>query len=252
VQTTSAPPTVTPAPPTSTAAATPTLEKTANIHATAAQQTATAEAVQTATQEAMVVTRVAEQKLLIQFSRDGSLNMRPGAVIPLADFSESLAVSSASYRYWEIDEVEPLANFIIISHIVWEYPDELPSMDAGSCGFGMRMGDDNQNITALLNTTNTLSLNQKTANGYVKLGILAPWGPYNAQIRTYEKAGAADIAIIAERGLVSLYINGYKDSEWATAHYAAGKIGYMILSGSNVGYGIKCSFSNTHVYELTR
>jgi hypothetical protein len=245
--------------PSPTATSTP--EKTATPQAaggqetggklTAGQSTATAEAVQTATQEALTAARVAEIKLLNQFHQDGSLTLRPGKLIELADFSESLALDG-SYRYWEIKEVEPLADYIILSHIVWKYPDEVPYLDAGSCGFVMRMVDDNRSINALLNTTNTLSLNQKTEHGFVKAGILEPWPRFNDQIRTREKTGEADIAIVAERDRVSLYINGYKDSEWVVGQYSAGTMGYMILSASNVGYGVQCSFTKTHVYPLTK
>jgi hypothetical protein len=204
----------------------------------------------TATQAALDAAQAAGQKLLETFRKDGSLTFQAGKVIPVDDFSESMA-QIGWYRWWTFDDIDPLADYVILSHIKWQYPDEYKMEVAGSCGFVMRLVDNDRHVIFLLNTTNTMSLNQMTVNGYARADIRSSWIQFNRQIRTREKSGEADIAIVAEKERISLYIDGYKDSEWIVARTAAGKIGYMIMSDTNMGYGIKCSFSDTRIYPLS-
>jgi hypothetical protein len=245
--------TATPVPPTSTATTiptetlTPTLDWVGTSVAKALYQgTAVKQRNETATQEAQSVA----YQLFQTLRKDGSLTMDVGTPFSPDDFSDSMA-QNGWYRWWPFDAMDPMADYVILSHIEWQYPEEYKLTMAGSCGFVMRLVDNDRHVIFMINTNNTLWLSQMTVNGYARADIRSPWIQNNHQIRTREKSGSADVAIVAEKERISLYYNGQKDSEWIVARISPGKIGYMIMSDSNTGYGVKCSFSGTQIYPLS-
>ena len=241
---------------TATSTATATLVPTATPNLTATMVAATQEARvatqhagQTATAVSALATQQAEDQLWAQLEHDGSISYSKGGLYEIDDFEESWAQRSW-YRWWWFGY--KFSDFVIMSHIEWEIPED-SAFGAGGCGFAIRIKDDDNHLIIFLTPKGSASLGAMSINGFQYQSF--HWqNPDNPNYATVPLAttGSADVIVIAEKEFVTAYIDGVKVYQWYVALTSQGDIGYTIVSGTNKDFGISCTFTDTRIWELEK
>jgi len=247
------PPTSTPEPtatpiPTSTPTETPVPTATPNRTTTA--QAATMEAVvvtqyaeQTAAAAVAQQTEQAEAALWEKMVEEGSLTQTKGRLHTVDDFDESWAQRNW-YSWWSFGY--DLADFVLMTHIDWKST-QSDKTAFGGCGFVFRIKDNDNHLLVLVYVNGSAGLGQMTPYGYETITTGNPLLQTDS-----EKEGSADFVIVADKEIITAYINGEKAFRKLVARTNSGDMGYTILSGTNKDYGTNCKFSNTRIWELKK
>ncbi len=235
--------------PTATCTATATLAPTAtpNLTSTSAAATrqaslATQQAEETAQAISVLATQQAEEDMWSKLVSDGTVTYSKGEQYSVDDFEESWA-QRRWYRWWSFDY--NLADFVLLTHIDWEYPEG--TTDEGGCGFVFRIKDEENHLVVFLTTHNSVQLGAMNPTGYQSQALR--WSGTNLK-STNDTSGGADFVLVAQGEIITAYVNGEKSFQWVVARTNSGDMGYTIVSGTNAGTGTTCTFTNTKVWEL--
>lgn len=243
------------------AAATQSAQQTADVQATAharstkvvEQKTQVAESKDaTATEQAYVTLTAtaavqatadaraaAFQTVVDQLYADGVIQSNEGEYIPLEDFEGSQAQIDTPFVFF-LDMAA--VDFIISADMVWESASDNANWPTSGCGFVYGYKDRyNADLTflGLDGYTHSMQFRDDRPAG---LFAFKKWGDPD------RPKGAAKAMLVVSNQRVSVYVDDVLANAFHNGLYKGGDIGLNIFSGTNKGYGTRCTFSDIQLY----
>lgn len=224
-------------------------EATAEAINTTAEAEATSvaltEAAVTPTIRPVVATRTAradEASGFIQSLFDGGfISTTEGRYLPEGSFSD--AEAKINYFFWTYADNSP-DNFVFRSDIEWQSASDVANWFNSGCGIVFRedgRGDDFYVVFL-------------TLDGYVEL---LSWANDNRQSLAYKyydrlelPNGEAELMVTAEGDHLQVFVNSKLVVDVTDSKHTDGRFAYTVVSGTNKGFGTRCLFENTLLWEL--
>ncbi|MFZ5808823.1 MAG: hypothetical protein ACOY16_06030 [Chloroflexota bacterium] len=222
--------TITPLP-----SSTPTPDKTA----TKASSNATVQAKLTQTAQPMV-------NLVQKLYEEGFISSSQGSVKNLSDFSEAWAQLDW-YRWWyQLDE-RKYSNFVLSFDAEMKSASDKANWDFAGCGIVFHTIDKDNHYVLIIAQDGTLTLSRRVND----VGQVVK---KSKQYTTSIPVENIHVVLAVDGIQVVVLING---SEVLSARdsilgskLSKGKIGFSVLSGTNKGYGTRCSMKNIQFWEI--
>jgi hypothetical protein len=244
--------TLTPSPTsTATPTHTPTPTTTPNqiaTHIAAVQESrlTTQQARETANAIEAQQTQVAEDALFTLFEQDGAITeLKKGSLIEPDDFDESWA-QRGWYQWWAFGM--DLADFVFITHIEWEVP-TLHALGQTGCGFVFRAKDEYHHLLLYLDIGGLAFAGHMNPSGYKNISTSWKIDDLKSDRR---ETSSADFMAVAEKDMMTVYVNGVKTQRFSLPIMDSGDMGYTLISGTNKDFGINCKMTDTRIYELVK
>jgi hypothetical protein len=198
----------------------------------------------TATAVAQATTQAQSMANLIQeLYSDGYLQSTQGEYFPIFDFEESFAQINWINTYFTDTY---LSDFVLRSNIAWKTAKEGANIRYSGCGFWFGIDEKSENFhEVMLALDGNVRLN-RCLNDCSYMEPLA--SSYFGKIDYME--GEVEVILINEGGTIQYFVNGEKIFSRPNQKKLTGDLGYAISSGTNAGFGTRCSFTNTEIWSL--
>ncbi|MBR6089851.1 MAG: hypothetical protein IKP86_07950 [Anaerolineaceae bacterium] len=178
--------------------------------------------------------------------RDQVAYLQKQGVIPETDgvyrFHENYEEEWAQINWYQWTPFDSAANFVISSKIKWSSGSGTPNYDSSGCGFVFRNTNNLENYLYA-------SLNM---DGMLHIGGNRGWNSlmYKPQkYGTYSTKGEAELVIAAYNDRLYVYVNGAPIAQIRDIPLTeSGDLAFVIMSGTNKDYGIRCTFSDIYYY----
>ena len=174
---------------------------------------------------------------------EGYLNSTAGYYTWLPDYSEAFA---------QINWIKPqlynmeITEFVMRGNVAWETAAEGANIKNSGCGFYFGYHDDPAKYHVLLFS---LDGNVKLFRMWSKDYIEAIGTSYYGSIDYLE--GEVELTLIVEDNKIQGFVNGRQIFSRADQKVREGFVGYGFSSGTNAGFGTRCTFSNVDIWVLT-
>lgn len=174
-----------------------------------------------------------------QYFEKGYIGTADGAIKGLDDFSEAWAQMDW-YTIWSLDET--VTDFVYSAHFKWSNASKTPN--PYGCGLVFAIQDDGSDYAVFLNQDSILYLRTKFHRGF-NAGKTRGTGKTNIG-----DASEADIAVIVYNYYSYVLVNGEVVGEYTLPQSDSleGDLGVSILSGTNKGYGTRCSITDMRLW----
>jgi len=171
---------------------------------------------------------------------DGILQSTTGRYYQLPGFEQDWA-DPASYRWWRTGY--PLENFVIRSLLEWETAIYDADLARSGCGFvyGEDSGDHVYTYLALDGTVRTTRVSDGRRRTFQSF--------HYGELQLPE--GNATVVLVVEDSWITFYINEEFAVRLNLDSQPAGNLAYAISTGTDQGFGTRCSMQNIELWELT-
>jgi hypothetical protein len=176
---------------------------------------------------------------------EGYLSTMDGDWYKVDDFNQSLAETDG-YRWWNTG-YQPV-DFIIRANAEWWSADETANLFNAGCGFIFRAVD-NSNFFAALFTLDGKARFDRRINRDWLTPVLSESIPINP------KNDRAQIMLIVEANRLIFFKDGVEilnitDDILASPKFQEGNLAVALMSGSNVGYGLRCKLTDIDLWII--
>jgi hypothetical protein len=182
--------------------------------------------------------------LVQQLSDVGYLQSTSGEYLQIDDFQESFAMIDWVQSY--LTDIEELNNFIIRSYIAWETAKRGANIDLSGCGFWFGVDKDLENFHEVIIALDGHVNFSRCLNNCLYIETIAK--KYFGKIDYMQ--GEAELIIIVEGGTIRALINGEHILVLHNQKKLKGDLHYAISSGTNAGFGTRCTFTDTEIWSL--
>lgn len=179
------------------------------------------------------------QDLLSQLKKEGKIPETPGSIMKIGNFSDELA-HIGYYSWFPITEAE---NFVLSTKIQWESGTPHPNSSQAGCGIVFRADSvTNYHVMASVRLDGTVYISGVNQTGITKYG--------NNYYGLYSVEGSKDLTLIVNGMDAYVYLDGILVMDrHSIPDYGKG-VGPAILSGSNLNFGSRCTWSDTFLYTF--
>ncbi len=218
---------------TADAAATATQEAL-DAQATAAQaqiakQTATAQVLFQATQQAQPL-----YDWIQKLADQGEIASTQGTYYQLEDFEQSVAKINY-FNWWSTGHYAE--NFAILTDIAWDVASDKANWFNTGCGFVFADNDDD-NFHFMKLSLDGMATLRSYRQGDWKWIIQKRWGKPSIP------SGQANVLMVVQNKRVNLYVDEQPVISANAALLRPGQINLSLSSGINTGFGTRCTFTN--------
>jgi len=206
-----------------------------NTHTSTPNRTATAAFRATSTAQSMA-------NLIQQLYEDGFLQSTRGEYIQQDDFEMSLAqINRTEFGNTGIY----LSDFVLRSDIAWETARKGANTYYSGCGFFFGFPNEKDRYHLVMLTLSGNIRFQRWTEGSYLFNLASN---YFGKI-DYMK-GDAELIITVEDDTIQAFINGERIFVRPDQYKWEGDLGFAINSGTNAGFGTRCTFLNTEIWSL--
>lgn len=179
------------------------------------------------------------QDLLSQLKAEGRIPETPGSIMKIGDFNDELAWIG-HYSWFPITEAE---NFVLSTKVKWESGSQHPNSGQAGCGIVFRADPvTNYHVMASVRMDGTVYISGVNQKGITKYG--------NNYYGLYSFEGSTDLTLVVNGTDAYVYMDGKLIMDrHSIPNYGKG-VGPAILSGSNLNFGNRCTWSDTYLYTF--
>ncbi len=245
------PDTFTPAPATDTPLPSPsdtptiTLTATSNYQATLDHRATNLP--KTSTQQALMKTQDAKPmaELIESLYSNGYITIQQGTFTRLSDFSEQWAKLDW-YQYWYQGD-KKYANFVLSFTAKMQSASDKANWHHAGCGVVFRHVDNDNHMFLIIAQNGIMSLRKRIKDN---VSIVRDSKKYSSQIPV-EKVY---VNMVVDGMNVVLLADGTPILETRDSHLGStlsqGRLAFSVMSGTNKGYGTRCTMSDIWLWEL--
>jgi hypothetical protein len=174
---------------------------------------------------------------------DGYVQSTQGEYMRLNDFEESFAQIDWVNSYF--NDIY-LSDFVLRSNIAWKTAKEGANIRFSGCGFWFGIDDNVDNFHEVMLALDGNVRLTRCLNDCPFLESLA--SSYFGKIDYME--GNAEVILIVEGGTIQYFVDGDQIFIRRNQKKLKGDLGFAISSGTNAGFGTRCTFTNTEIWDL--
>ena len=179
------------------------------------------------------------QDLLVQLKEEGRIPETPGSIMKIGNFSDELA-RIGYYSWFPITEAE---NFVLSTKIQWESGTQHPNSAQAGCGVVFRADPKtNYHVMASVRLDGTVYITGVNQTGITKYG--------NNYYGLYSIEGSKDLTLVVNGMDAYVYLDGTLVMDRHSIPGYGKGVGPAILSGSNLNFGNRCTWSDTFLYTF--
>ena len=175
---------------------------------------------------------------------NGNLSSTEGVYYGLPDFSETFAQINYVRPYLTSEDYF-WGDFVLSANIAWETAREGANIRFSGCAFYFGVDEEFENYYVSILSLDGIAKTLRSLNG----GYLQQIA-YGGYTKMDYMQGDADIVLVFEDGTISFFVNGKLSYSKPNQKEFEGYFGYGISSGTNAGFGTRCTFSNVEIWEL--
>ncbi|MGD8454923.1 MAG: hypothetical protein PVF83_00970 [Anaerolineales bacterium] len=175
---------------------------------------------------------------------EGLLNDTKGLYYRLDDYTGSLAKINWMEPFWT---GHALSDFVLRGKLTWETAKEGANIAGSGCGFSFGIDNDfeNYHIAIFALDGNVRLFRCWNCSGGLEL---ISSGYYD---RIDYMEGSADVMLIVEENRIQFHVNGEHTFNLPNQKDFNGYLTYTISSGTNYGFGTRCTFSDFELWDLS-
>jgi predicted small lipoprotein YifL len=172
---------------------------------------------------------------------DGKIATTEGELIRLEDFERS----EAQINYFFPEPLNYTANnFVFSSKLSYAIDGKSPNWFSSGCGFMYGLQETGgQGVFVYVGGDGFLHALEGYKSSWPRV-LMKKWG------KGSEFKGEADLMIVQSNLTSYAYVNGKLVGEFYTRFYKPGDLGQTMISGSNKGFGVRCSWTDSNLYLL--
>lgn len=210
--------------------------KTANIQLEGTRRAATAEA------ETVAQTQAASSMYdeIVELAAYDYISSEAGVYYAIEDFSEAWA--QINWYQWLPTNLFP-TDFVIRADVSWDSASDNANWFSSGCGFVFRVTDVDNHYLAFLALDGNVNFARSLQGNWKLLG--SSWYG-NVDI----PEGSASIMLVVEGDSFTFFINGERVRTQVDSALKEGDLALTLLSGTNAGFGTRCSMENIEVWVL--
>jgi hypothetical protein len=179
-----------------------------------------------------------QQALIGKFYDAGYITTRDWRYSRVSTFSDEWA--KLNWYEWKPVGVKTSADFIIRTDISWESASNTPE-DSG-CGFVFRKQANDDHYVVYISMNGTIRAAHNLNKRWTEMGVAHYGeGSLNGSHNFTLLVKGNTFTVLVDDNLVKKY-TGFKDK------LADGDLDYTVVSGTNKGFGTRCTFTNTQVW----
>jgi hypothetical protein len=173
----------------------------------------------------------------------GRLQDTEGLYYQLEDYSGALAKINWMEPFWT---GFVLSDFVLRGHLAWETAKEGANIAGSGCGFSFGIDKDfkNYHIAIFALDGNVRLFRCWNCGGRLELISSGYYDKID-----YMK-GDADVMLIVEGERIQFFVNGEHTFNLPNQKDFNGYLTYTISSGTNYGFGTRCTFTNFELWDL--
>lgn len=173
---------------------------------------------------------------------DGAISSPDGTYTNLGDFQESWA-QIGWYQWWSTNN--KLENFVVHAQTNWESASLTADWFNAGCGFVFRAKDENNHYMIYLALDGNVYM-----KGYVD-GYYREFGKgYVGDLPHIQ--GEADVILAVDGNQITFYVNGKKVFHREETEFSSGDFAFTLVSGTNKGFGTRCTMKNVELWTLKK
>jgi len=199
------------------------------------EQTATSEAHGQATLQAQ-----AAMPVLQELRDSGDIHTSDGEYHALPDFDASWARIN-QYDFL-LTEFAP-ADFVIKADIEWDSASPRANWANSGCGYVFHLNARGDHYLAFLGLDGFFYLYRNLEDTIERLGR---W--YYGELS--KPRGGAELLLVAEGARQTFFVDGQRIHSIEENTLSSGYLGYALVSGTNKGFGIRCTMSDVQLWIL--
>lgn len=175
-----------------------------------------------------------------EFADAGYIPSTKGAYKHLKAYSDDWA--QIGWYSWAPVGYDVSNDFILRSDITWSSASKTP--DLSGCGFVFRLQSNGDHYLFHLGTDGYIYAANVIASNWADMGR----GYYGKA----QGDGSANITLIVQGNTFSVLIDDKLIKKYTgfQAKLTSGDLAYTVISGTNAGYGTRCSFANTDLWVI--
>jgi len=164
-----------------------------------------------------------------------------GTYIPLPDVEREWA--QLGWYEWGLTGETP-RNFVLSALVTWESASETPDWNLAGCGVIFRENGP-ENFYAIFNTLDGRTRFDRTVNGASANLVINKPG-----FSSFDQTGQSSILLVANGSQFIFFVDGSESFSRADMGLSEGALGLAVLSGTNQGFGTRCTWSNIELFEF--
>ena len=162
---------------------------------------------------------------------------------------------SKTIRDWEYDWAQlnwysfkrvqkGLSDFVIIADASWSSDSETANWWDSGCGFVFRETDLDDHYMVFLDMDGIARMSRVKYRSGSRIGVSADAYPVE------KPADSANLMLVAQGHDIRFFVNGLEMLYRQDTAFASGDLALTLVSGTNKGYGTRCSMENIEVWIL--
>jgi len=175
----------------------------------------------------------------------GYVRRTDGSYYAIEDFEDSLA--KINYFQRTRTDYSP-TNFVIRSHMAWESASENANWEYSGCGFIFHENEEKGEYYMV----------QLGLDGYVWAGAevsgTSKWAQTQQHITLDRSEGSADLTLVVYGANVTVLVDEQEvfktQSNLLTSRIPSGALSFMLNSGTNAGFGTRCSWTQVELWDI--
>lgn len=177
------------------------------------------------------------KNLISRLSDEGLIPGTRGKITSFGTYEDNLAM--LGYVQWfPLREAE---NFVLYAKVSWTNSMEHPDSAKAGCGFIYQAEENGVNhMMASVRLDGTMHISGMKNYAYLKYG--------NVYYGQPSVEGSADLTIVVNGIYNTVFVNGARVVQKAGLPVFGSSIGLATLSGTNMGWGTRCSWSDIYLF----
>lgn len=177
------------------------------------------------------------QDLLLKLRSEDFLPDLSGEITNLGTHTEELAMIG-NYSWYSLIDAE---NFVLSTTLSWDSGSEHPNNNQAGCGvvFGVNTDTLSHNM-ASVRLDGTVNVSGMNYTGFLKYG--------NTVYTQPTISGKAKVVFVRSGTNLRVYIDDVLTMERFNVANFGNKMGFSILSGTNMSFGTRCTWEDTFLY----
>jgi hypothetical protein len=210
--------------------------KTANVALAATNQVGTAQA------KVAAQTQAASSMFdeIVELAAYDYISTDEGMFFTLEDFSESWA--QINWYQWRPTYLFP-TDFVVRADASWDSASDNANWFSSGCGFVFRETDVDNHYLVFLGLDGNVNFARSYRGDWKRLG-----SSYYGSVDIPE--GSASIMLVVEGDSFTFFVNGERVRTQVDSALKEGDLGLTLLSGTNAGYGTRCTMENVELWII--
>ncbi|HEX7556437.1 MAG TPA: hypothetical protein VF338_07415 [Leptolinea sp.] len=180
------------------------------------------------------------EKLVQKLFEEKTIFSSEGTYHRMSDFSESWA--QLYYYQWWYTDFSP-SNFIIQADLEWESASKTPNLSDSGCGFVYHTEDAQNHHATFLMMDGKVQTYRTVKNAWTSLKAGSA-GKFKVP------ADKAHMVLVVDKQWLTVIVNDKQVVHFQDTKLQGGKVGYTLASGTNKGFGTRCTMKNIELWEL--